>query len=178
MHSNQLQTAVVFVVLSSLVLPSMAEEGVASAQAPFRQAHVASPRIRSLAAACKEDYAKLCKPPVGVVACLEEKSKDIGSEVCSQWLKDRKICFEDARRNENCEKATDLRKCLVKLTKADVSGACSESDFFKSVQMFARYRRRNASAPAKGGNGSNNEPAAAPARPTLSSEEPQKKAEP
>lgn len=100
-------------------------------------------RPRSLMQACKKESKKLCKEGSAIAKCLQENLEQIDDEVCKSWVASRQACLKDAEASPKCEKKESPRACLRKLAVKDVSDECGDSDFFKAVQMYTRWRRRH-----------------------------------
>ena len=100
-------------------------------------------RPRTLMQACKKESKKLCKEGSAIDKCLQANLDQIEDDVCKSWVTARGACLKDAETSSKCEKKESPRACLRKLGPKDVSDECGDSDFFKAVQMYTRWRRRH-----------------------------------
>lgn len=109
---------------------------------------------RSLVEACARDGRRLCsefKDRSNLGNCLEAKLEDISDEDCVKWVSARKLCVEDAKKSGKCKSDEAPGRCLRKVSDTDVSVECSSSHFFRAIQMYKRYRRRNSGIAGTGG---------------------------
>jgi hypothetical protein len=113
----------------------------------------AKKKPRSLLQACKKEAKRLCGEGLAVAKCLSDKASSIEDEVCKEWVESRTTCLADAEKSGKCAKKETPRACLRKLTVKDVSDKCGQSDFFKAVQMYTRWRRRHEPAGKTGAPG-------------------------
>jgi hypothetical protein len=112
------------------------------------------PQPRSLVEACARDGRRLCaefKDRSNLGNCLEAKLEDISDEDCAKWVAARKLCVEDAKKSGKCKSDEAPGRCLKKVSDTDVSVECSSSHFFRAIQMYKRYRRRNSGIAGTGG---------------------------
>ena len=96
---------------------------------------------RSLVQACRAEGKKLCADAKSVSKCLDDNKDKIEDATCKVWVSARATCLKDADASGKCTDKESKRRCLRKLDKSDLSAECTDSDFYKAVQMYARWRK-------------------------------------
>ncbi len=108
---------------------------------------------RSMSEACRNEAKRLCADELAnlskdrVGRCLENHWPDIKDENCKSWVHFRKLCRTDGEKAGKCAEQDTARVCLEKLDTTDVSKECADSELFRSVQLFKRFKRRTPRGP-------------------------------
>ncbi|CCW59954.1 unnamed protein product [Phytomonas sp. EM1] len=117
------------------------------------------PRVLSLAKACRKEIQLYCgKSVLNPLQCLLEhyyavrrndtlKMTEVYSELCYSWLEARDVCVSALRQqwHELCGDegyAINVRECLRRVPPPLLPEGCRESDYYHSVRLAGKLRRR------------------------------------